>query len=234
MQTAARSSVPDASVVTFFVASSAVTVVGFWPSFFSQLRTTDMVHMVHGMTATLWTAVPVLQVWLIRKRYFRLHRMVGRVAVFVIAPVLVLSALHMVQLMIIGDSTLLNFAFLDLGALVLFVVFLALAVAAIRRGDARGHERYLMATVMFALEPVLERVFVFFVPGVDGFQSALFPALASMEIIVAGFILQEWRSGRVRAPLPIALVFFLLMHTQANPAAKWGPIAGFANWFASI
>ena len=36
-------------------------------------------------------------------------------------------------------------------------------------------------TVLFALEPALERVFVFYVPGVSGFASALYFALISMQ-----------------------------------------------------
>src|ERR1051326_4440094 len=74
-----------------------------------------------------------------------------------------------------------------------------------RRYDA--HTRYMAGTVLFALEPALERVFVFYVPGVSGFASALYFALISMEVILVILLFFEWRRNKVRAPFVIALGF---------------------------
>jgi uncharacterized membrane protein YozB (DUF420 family) len=76
---------------------------------------------------------------------------------------LVVSGLHMVQLMVVryqqtGAIRLLKFTFLDISAMTLFVVFLCLAVWRIRRNDMDGHARYMAGTVLFALEPALERI----------------------------------------------------------------------------
>jgi hypothetical protein len=79
---------------------------------------------------------------------------------------------------------LLKFAFLDLCALTLFVTFLVSAVVSIRRNDTDTHASYMAGTVLFTLEPALERVFVLYVPGVSGFASALYFALITMELIV--------------------------------------------------
>jgi hypothetical protein len=47
----------------------------------------------------------------------------------------------------------LRFAFLDISAMVFFVVLLILAVRAIRRKDVKAYAQYMSCTVLIALEP---------------------------------------------------------------------------------
>src|ERR1041385_5442537 len=224
----------------FYFAIAFLIAVGvFWPSFFSKLGSTDKAHLIHGVTATLWMTTPILQSWLITRRKFKLHRQIGWIALMVLAPLLVVSGLHMVQLMIFRyEQThairLLKFTFLDICAIVLFVVFLVLAVLRVRRGDTDGHTRYMAGTVLFALEPALERVFVFYVPGVSGFASALYFALISMELIVSVLLYFEWKRHRIRLPLCLALGFFVAMHVFMTPVANSAAFATFATWFAGF
>ena len=129
---------------------------------------------------------------------------------------------------------LLKFAFLDICAMAFFVSFLVLAVLRIRRNDSDGHARYMAGTVLFALEPALERVFVYYVPGVSGFASALYFALVTMEIILVVLLFIEWRARKVRLPFVMALGFFIAMHVLLTPVANSAAFAGFAKWFAKI
>jgi hypothetical protein len=214
----------------YFAVAFIVAVIAFWPSFFSKLDTTDAAHTLHGATATLW---------MISQRKYDLHRKIGYATASLIAPVLVVSGLHMVQLMIVRYQEihalrLLKFTFLDLSAMTLFVLFLVLAIIHARRKDIDGHARYMAGTVLFALEPALERIFVFYVPGVDGFATALYLAVISMEAILVVLIFLEWRRGRVRLPFPMALGFFALMHVCMTPVASSPRFAAFADWFAAI
>lgn len=223
----------------YFAIAFLVAIGGFWPSFFTKLRTTDVAHMIHGVTATCWMTIPILQSWLIARQKFTLHRRLGWVTLLVLAPLLVISGLHMVQLMIFRyEQTqalrLLKFTFLDLCAITLFVVFLVLAIVRIRKNDTDGHARYMAGTVLFALEPALERVFVFYVPGVSGFASALYYALITMEVILAALIFLEWRRKKIRLPFVLALAFFVIMHITLTPVANSSAFANFAKWFARI
>jgi len=229
---------PQAWFLSFTIAL-AVGLVAFWPSFFSQLSGTDAAHLVHGITATLWLIMPVLQIWLFRTGRLRQHRQVGWATVGVIAPLLVVSGLHMVQLMVIRYQAthalrLLKFTLLDLGALTLFVVFLSLAVLRIRRRDVEGHVRYLAATVLLAFEPVLERVFVYFVPGIPGFEVAAYDSLITLEIVLVALLCFEWRRGRGTLPFGLTLAFFIAMHVLMTPVASTAGFAAFANWFAAL
>ena len=223
----------------WFAIALGIGIGGFWPSFFSKLASTDIPHLVHGVSATLWMVLPVVQSWLIRRRRFQLHRRVGRVALVVLAPILVISGLHMVQLMVlryqqIHAIRLLEFTLLDIGALTLFVVFLGLAVACIRRKDLDGHVRYMAGTVLLGLEPILERVFVYFVPGVPGFAEAAYYSLMTLEAALVVMLYLEWSRGRIRLPLTIALAFFVTMHVFMRPVATTRTFAAFADWFAAI
>jgi hypothetical protein len=216
-----------------------VTVGAFWPSFLSKLGSTDLAHFIHGITATLWMMVPIVQSWLISHKSFKLHRRVGWVTLVVLAPLLVASGLHMAQLMVLRDKEfdlilLLKFAFLDLCALTLFVIFLILAVLNIRRNDSDAHARYMAGTVLFAIEPAVERVFVFYVPGVSGFASALYLALITMELIVLALLYFEWQRHRVRLPFSLALGFFVAMHVFMTPVANSAAFTNFARWFARL
>jgi hypothetical protein len=145
----------------------------------------------------------------------------------------------MVQLMIVryqqtNAIRLLKFAFLDISAMTLFVVFLCLAVWRIRSNDVDGHTRYMAGTVLFALEPALERIFVFYIPGVSGFAAALYFALIAIEVILGTLLFFEWRRGRIRLPFAMALGFFVAMHILMAPVAMSPAFSKFANWFAKI
>jgi hypothetical protein len=177
--------------------------------------------------------------WLITHKRFKLHRRLGRVTLVVLAPLLVASGLHMVQLMVLRDKEfevilLLEFAFLDLCALTLFVTFLVLAVLKIPRNDSDAHARYMAGTVLFAMEPAVERIFVFYVPGVSGFASALYFALITMELIVLVLLYFEWQRHRVRLPFCLALGFFVAMHVFMTPVANSVAFTSFARWFARL
>jgi hypothetical protein len=64
-------------------------------------------------------------------------------------------------------------------------------------------------TVLFAPEPALERVFVFYVPGVSGFASALYFALITMERILAVLCSSSGDGASSHCPLPWHLGFSL-------------------------
>ena len=183
--------------------------------------------------------MPILQSWLITRNRVTFHRRIGWLSLLILAPLLVVSGLHMVQLMIVRYQQthairLLKFTFLDISAMILFVLFLCLAVWRIRRNDIDGHTRYMAGTVLFALEPALERVFVFYIPGVSGFASALYFALITMEVILAVLLFFEWRRSRFRLPFAMALGFFVAMHVLMTPVATSAGFAKFADWFARI
>ena len=89
-------------------------------------------HLVHGSSATAWLIVPVVQAWLISHGKVKLHRTLGQFSLL-LAPVVVLSGSRVIQIMVFRNLEEfrlygIKFVFLDLAVLLLFSIFLALAI----------------------------------------------------------------------------------------------------------
>ena len=62
----------------------AITVLGFWYSYFGNLREATFHQHVHGLSATLWYLLVLVQPWLITRRGdVRRHRLYGAFATLV-------------------------------------------------------------------------------------------------------------------------------------------------------
>ena len=88
----------------YFLAALAVTIAGFWPSFFRRLGGGEFWHSLHGVTATLWIVALATQSWLMSRGHVRWHRRVA-VGALVVLPLLITSALYMVAVMVRGSLT---------------------------------------------------------------------------------------------------------------------------------
>jgi len=222
-----------------FATALALAVAGFWPSFFAKLPETPLPHHVHGWSASAWMLLPLLQYALVRTHRRDVHRRIGYASLG-LAVVVAASGLYVVRMMAfrnIANFRLasVKFVWLDLTGIALFAVLVAVATAAARRRDIRLHVTALAASALIPLEAALERLFVNLLPGlVPDFDAALYAALLSLEFTCAAFILVEWRSGRVRWPMPLLLGYYLVMHVTATPVATSERFQAFSNWVAMV
>ena len=181
----------------------------------------------------------MVQAWLISRRKVRLHRVLGRFSLL-LAPIVVVSGLRVVQIMVLRNLEgfrlyRIKFVFLDLTALVLFSAFLGLAIWSARKRDIGNHKRYMACTTLLALEPALERLLMTLLPAlITNFDKALYAALLSMDVIVAGLIVVEGWTGRIRAPFPFLLAYYVAVHILATPVASNPWFQTFAMWFARL
>ena len=222
-----------------FATALMLAVVGFWPSFFAKLPETPLPHHVHGWSATAWMILPLLQYGLIRRGQRRLHRLVGYSSV-VLAGIVAASGVYVVRMMAYSNITTfrlasVKFVWLDLTGIVLFCGYVGVAIAAARRRDIRLHVTALAASAFIPLEAALERVFVNLLPSiVTDFDAALYASLMFLEVTCAALIVFEWRSGRVRWPMPALLGYYLVMHVTLTPLATSTGFQRFSNWFAMV
>lgn len=220
-----------------FAAALALAVIGFWPSFFAMLPATPLPHHIHGWSATAWMILPLLQYALIRSRRRDLHRRIGYASV-ALAAIVALSGFYVVRMMAyknIASFRLasVKFVWLDLTGVILFCVYVAFAISAARRRDIRLHVTALVASAFIPLEAALERVFVNLFPSLaPDFDAALYASLIFLEVVCAVIVFFEWRSGRVRWPIPVLLGYYLVMHATLTPLATSKGFQSFSDWFA--
>lgn len=223
----------------FFAAAFVLTFAGFWPSFFAAFLSTQVPLLIHGVSATAWMLLPILQAWLIRLRRRAAHRRIGWVSI-ALAAVVVVSGLHVVQLMTLRNleefSLLrIKFVYLDITGLFLFSVFLGLAIRAAIKKDFSLHLRLIACTALIPLEAAIERLLMNTAPLlVRDFESALYASLIFMEVTVVALILGEWRWRRIRWPFPFLLAYYLVMHATLTPVAQSEAFQSFAMAFARI
>ncbi len=219
----------------YFTAALAAIVAGFWPSFFRQLGAGDAGHTVHGITATLWVTLLIVQSWLMSRGLVIWHRRVSRLA-FVVLPVLCVSALHMVAVMMTNPAMppflppLL--AFIDLPSVAFLIALVMLALWNVRTPTA--HKRYMAATVLLGFPPALTRLYArVFEPRVD-FMMALHGSFLTVELILIALIVSDLRAGERRLAYPLSLAFFATVHALMLPVAGSAGWQAFMRWYAGV
>ena len=132
----------------------------------------------------------------LRRRSMRLHRVLGRLYVagaFISAPLAVPVAI------ILGPPTLVMAATIQSSG---WIVTTALALYAIRRGDIRQHQEWMIRSYPFAMVFVLARA-VLAIPAVRGLGEVGFVSVVWSLIAAACFVpslVISWRALLRRAP----------------------------------
>lgn len=158
----------------YFILAMLVTIVAFIPSYFTRLRETDTSHHFHGITATLWLLLFIVQPLLYRKVLMKWHRSIGKFSLL-LAPLIVVGGLTMIHRMLLAKANYppqlpYQLAFIDFFTLALFILFFVLAI--VHRKNIQLHARYMVCTVLPPLIPALTR-FLFLIPGIDSFNKSL-------------------------------------------------------------
>lgn len=141
----------------------ALTLWGFWPSYFSILGTAPWGFHLHGITAMAWLFLLAAQSWSAHARKFALHRMLGKVS-FVAYPAFLAGGVAVVWSMaaataagdIFYQSYGARLATMDIASMLLSAYLYYKALA--DRGKVQLHARWLLSTAVLLLPPILGRV----------------------------------------------------------------------------
>lgn len=220
----------------YFFAAIVVTWIGFSRSYFLQLGSVTIYHHIHGAIAGGWIATLIIQPILYQRGQMRLHRKLGKLAAYGLAPLMVLFASIVMHLMFAGVTGIPPIAryvlgYLDFMALWQFPLFVFLSVY--YRKNLALHARWITGTVLLLLPPAMVRA-MFLLPFVHGFVLALNLAFGTLELILVLLMLDDRRYGRIRAPYPIMLVMFLGIHFTMRFAAVWPWWHAVADWWGRI
>lgn len=146
-----------------------ISVLGFSYSYYFNLANATFHQHIHGISATLWYVLVVVQPYLIiHKRNIQGHKMLGTIGIM-LAGIVAGSAFAIIpkniddvgQLDVNGffNPTFAYFAALiDFVLVSLFVVSVTLAILSIKKNKLADHVQWLMASVFFVLSPALLRM----------------------------------------------------------------------------
>jgi len=199
----------------WFTAIFLITFLSFWPSFFSAISNVKTPIIVHGVSATAWMLLMVVQAALLKSRWRKNHRMVGY-ASLALAVIVVLSGIQMLRNMVPRDGgdvdgiplLGIEFFYIDVTGLILFCIFLGLAIKAARHRDIPLHLRLVTCTGIIPLEAALERSYLHGTPQlVPNFEVALFASNLTLIVVTFALVAGEWRYRRLRWPFGAMVVY---------------------------
>lgn len=204
----------------FVFACIAVIVAGFWASYFSVWGHVPWQFHAHGVAASIWVLMVLVQSWTVQKEQLPLHRAIGKSSLllfpFLIGGLFAIIDLTAKGFVAANDPTRVMFG----GE---FLVGLALGVAAYvvlfyralkYRRKVWVHSGCMLATPLILFESPLSRIFGTWMPGltISGPQDfdLIIPtivwAMAVELVIIAGL----WLRFRDKAaPFLVAAIFIV-------------------------
>lgn len=140
----------------------AIAFLGFYFTYWSRLGEALFHQHLHGMTATVWYVLIIVQPLLYRQSNLVLHRIFGVIGIFLAGGV-VFSAMQIIPnnltLENISDNLRYSFVFGDFVSLAGFSF--AVIMAVIKKNDLDLHARYMISTVFWVMLPALGRLIYF-------------------------------------------------------------------------
>ena len=139
-----------------------ISVLGFSYSYYLKLSSATFHQHVHGISATLWYILIIVQPYLItRKKNFSGHRTLGTLGL-ILAGIVAGSALAIIPKNIDNVTTLdVNgffnptiayfFTLIDFVLVCMFIISVCLAILNIKKRNLSGHVQWLMASVFIVL-----------------------------------------------------------------------------------
>lgn len=206
----------------WMVVGLAITLLGFSPSYFMNLRESNWYQHLHGLSATLWMCLLVLQPYLATHGRLKQHRRFGIFAL-ILAGMVATSALAIVPFNIQNavDGThgpaatktfLYGISFLDLTIVVGLLISVLMATLSVRKID--DHVIWMSSTLFWVLSPGLTRVVAF---------SMLFTVgLGDLTLLDIVF----WASF----PILAVLVLVMIRLRRAHPALVLAAIGNAGAW----
>lgn len=224
----------------WFVAVLLVmTVVAFWPGYFSRVGEAPTAHHVHGITSTLWMVWLALQSWCVHNGKLAWHRTLGKTSL-VLYPLLMagfLGVMHAQALNLAGGNLFFDtagFRFTFVTSVYFFVMLYLYYSALANRSNLQLHARFMLATPFLLWDPVMNRLLTSYMPGLIITSPDTFylvgPSLhisQAMAVALAAFLV--WRAPQHGRPFLViigALIVAALGFNFVSQLEAWKSVFG--------
>ena len=196
----------------------AVTVAGFWESYFSTFSQGPWQFHAHGVAASIWIMLVATQSWTAHRRQFAWHAAAGK-ASLLLFPFLIGGLAAIIDLtakgFVAGEGAtraLFGGSFL-LGLLLAIAAYVALFYRALKyRRKVWLHSGYMLATPLILWESPFSRLMIAFVPGLgiagpQDFPHIIESIMWAMASAIAFCLVVRWRVGERGQPFVVAALF---------------------------
>ncbi|VWX54746.1 hypothetical protein [Novosphingobium sp. 9U] len=214
----------------------ALTGIAFWPAYYSVLQSAPLAFHVHGATATIWIVLLGLQSWSAHRQLLPVHAFAGKasVAYFPLLLAGMGGVLHSMAAATPADPFYAvhgaHLGMIDViaGGMVAWLFSRALAF----RRRPHLHPRYMMATVLFLLAPIIGRIIGGFVPMLQihgpaefwKFSYAVEAANLVAIAVAAALYFEAPRHGRPFAVSAAALAVQSVLFPIVGESAAWNAV----------
>lgn len=198
----------------------AVTVAGFWPSYFSALGDGPWQAHAHGIGASIWILLVAAQSWTAHRKQYAWHGAAGRSSLMLF-PFLIGGLAAIIDLTakgyVAGDGAtraLFGGSFLN-GLLLAVAAYVLLFYRALKfRRKVWLHSGYMLATPLILWESPFSRLLIGFVPGLgingpEDFPHIIESIIWAMASAVVFCLAVRWRIGERAQPFLVAAAFIV-------------------------
>jgi hypothetical protein len=211
-----------------------LTALAFWPAYFSKLTTSSVAFHVHGITASLWIAMLAFQSWSIHRGRNADHRLIGWSSLGLF-PLFFGGGLLIIHSMAVKFTAQADPFYSMFGARLAIIDVVASAgiawlyVSGLRqRRRAQLHARYMIATVLFLLSPIIGRLLPALPPLAIAGEAELYRFAYSVQVanvaaiaLTMGLWFAAPRHGRAYLVTAAAILIQIALFETVGRSAAW-------------
>ena len=213
-----------------------LVILGFWPTYFSKYvdgtANFNMYFHFHGLMASLWILLLIVQPILIKKKKLPLHRKIGKLS-YIILPLFFLSVILLKHHRIDGQITENMGARLGLQTKDLVIIGIMFTIAIVNKHNMQIHARAMIATGIVFIEPALGR-FLGIVIFPDNPMIGFFVTIGIVYALLIWLIFLERKQSSGRWIFPLGICLYLLFHYLYLFQISFPLWDSFAKWFALL
>lgn len=211
-----------------------LALFAFWIPYFSQLSTASRYVHFHVFAMVAWMGLLIAQPLLMRVGRVDLHCLVGK-STYLLIPLVVISGILLAhhrqsQPGQLDQPGMLQLLVLQTVSPLLMVGFYTMALS--NRRTAAVHARWMLATALLLIDPIVARVLIFHFPAHADAAEWLGPALACG--LTVGLIIAERKATAGRRVFPMVLGCLVLQQTLFYALGLSDFWRRFALWFVAL
>lgn len=200
-----------------------IVLAGFSKTYFGKLGDFTFPYHLHGVSATLWMILLIVQPYLFQKGNLKAHRILGWSSV-VLVPLIIIGGVIMMRLMIQGQefyppNSVYMLAFIDACTLLGFAALYFLALY--YRKNLMLHSRFMVSTIFGPLVPAMARLFLIVVPITTNFTDAISISFILIELVLLLILWKERRAKEIKYTYLPFLIFIAFQHVSLYFVNDW-------------